>query len=391
MFKYKYIAIVAVCVFIAQCKSPLKKVEDIKSLRTIDFGKIVKIKTSEIISNFTFIHLETTENSLIGNINQIEIYNDNIYILDKNITNSLYIFSNCGKFLNKIKNQGNGPGEFISPSSFYIDKRGFLLIYDMQLGRLLKYDLKSLRFIEEIKMPFYGSKSVFVLSYDNLFLYYGNNGKDGNEKCDMLNIVDEMGNVHRTFLKAKPIDRMMHGNQNNFYEFSGKIYFYPHFSNKIYAVSKDSINCAYELFFGDNKMVDIDLYSKSGNSIDFFKKVLMGNEDWIRLLYVYENDSNLIVKYYIKKDLFMGIYEKISGKVVNFKYSDVTDDSGIGGKLPLPIGVYGDQFIAQIDFSDIDKADLRNDRLKKIIDVSSENTNPILMIYSINGKVGMKQ
>ncbi|ADQ79711.1 hypothetical protein Palpr_1566 [Paludibacter propionicigenes WB4] len=390
MFKirFKSVVILVGLVFFVQCTSTTKKVDNNVSERRVNFGKLIKINNSEVISNYSFIRLETTEESLIGTVNQIEIVNDKIYILDNYASQGLFVFSITGKFLAKLTHRGNGPGEFISPYSFYIDKNGYLLLYDMQLSRLLKYDSNSLKFIEEVKMPFRSAKSFYVLPSDDLYLYYGDKGNRDFKETNILIVSDKKGKVHKQFLKTTPSENIFHGSETDFYSFSGDSYFYPYFSNKIYLVKKDTVQCKYELLFGDNKMVDEELFLKYKNDRDFMKEIIMGDDNWIRLLYVYENDTNLVVKYYIKKDFYMGIYNKISQEVVNFKCSTVTDDIGIGGVFPLPKGRYGNRFIAQINYSDIHKDALKDEKLKAIVKVSSEDTNPILMIYSINSKLG---
>jgi hypothetical protein len=390
MIKFKILAILLGCILLIQCQPSSKKIENSTIKQTVNFGNIVKTKISEVISDYSFIHLETTEESLIGGIGQIEIYKDNIFILDDR-SNNVLVFSIDGKFIHKFTNRGNGPGEFITPTSFYIDKKGYFLLFDTQLNRILKYDLMNLKFIKEIKMPFNSAKSFFVLPDDNLYLYYANKGSRDYKYEEILNISDEKGVIHKKLLKATPSEKVFHGSLTNFYYLSGNTYFYPHFSNKIYLVTKDSIQCKYEMFFGDSKIVDQDLFLKNKGTIETFNEIMTNGKDWIRLLYVYENEKYLVVKYYIKKDFYTGIYNKESRKVINFKQSDVLDDIGIGGKFPLPIGVNGNQFISQINLFDINKKSLKIESLRKYVEISKEDSNPILMLYSIKNNLGNKQ
>jgi len=388
--KFKYPAILIIFFLLIQCKPTSRKVEDKSIRQTVNFGSLVKKKTSEVISDYSFIHLETTIESFIGGIGQIEIFKDKIIILDDQ-SNNILVFTINGKFIHKFTNRGNGPGEFIQPFSFYIDQKGSLLLYDMQLNRLLKYDLNSLKFIEEIKMPVNYSKSFSFLPDDDLYLYYGNKESKNYKDETILIVSDKKGVIHKKFLKATPSETMFHGSPTNFYSLSGNTYFYPQFSNKIYLVTKDSIKCKYELFFGNADIVEQDLFMKNKGTIDIFREIITTSKNWIRLIYIYENINYLIVKYYIKKDFYIGIYNKAHNSVVNFKQSDVLDDIGIGGKLPLPIGIYGNQFIAQINNFETNKTKLKNKKLKESIDTLKEDSNPILMLYSIKNNLGNKQ
>lgn len=76
---------------------------------------------TDLFESIKIIPLETNSNCLIGQISEIEIYNDTIYILDKNIAKALFMFDKNGNFIKKIGSLGKGPGEYISPKSFTID------------------------------------------------------------------------------------------------------------------------------------------------------------------------------------------------------------------------------------------------------------------------------
>lgn len=53
---------------------------------TVDFKDPQNIKSSDIITKHTYIKLETSDSSLFGSVNQIEILNDRIIILPKTWT-----------------------------------------------------------------------------------------------------------------------------------------------------------------------------------------------------------------------------------------------------------------------------------------------------------------
>lgn len=82
---------------------------------TIDLAKSIKyepkiILLSEIASDVQYIPLETNDNCLIGGELNISISGNDIIAADHQ-TRSFYRFNNSGKYINKIGNQGQGPGE----------------------------------------------------------------------------------------------------------------------------------------------------------------------------------------------------------------------------------------------------------------------------------------
>ncbi len=84
------------------------------------------------------------EKVLIGNIDKIQPYKDRLYILDTNIAKGVFVFNKNGKFIQKIGNLGNGPGEYVSCQDFTINKaKEEILIYDTYHERIYIYDMKS--------------------------------------------------------------------------------------------------------------------------------------------------------------------------------------------------------------------------------------------------------
>ncbi|MDR0698611.1 MAG: 6-bladed beta-propeller [Tannerella sp.] len=92
------------------------------------------------IADYDTIRLEVTDNALIDQIAKIRIMNGRFYILSSNF-NTAFIFSENGKFINKISDRGQGPGEYISINSFEIDPiHNKLLIGDSFSKKLFIYD-----------------------------------------------------------------------------------------------------------------------------------------------------------------------------------------------------------------------------------------------------------
>ena len=70
-------------------------------------------------------------------------------------------------------------------------------------------------------------------------------------------------------------------------------------------------------------MPDERLFDKHENSGDIMNEIFTGEKDWIRLLYVYETDDILLVKYYIKKDFYLSYWNKNTKKIVNTKAKSI--------------------------------------------------------------------
>ena len=77
-------------------------------------------KFSEIVEKFDLIPLETRDDCLVGRISTIKKRCGHYYISSLN-TSTLLVFNEKGKFVAKIGNQGQGPGEYPHIEDFDAD------------------------------------------------------------------------------------------------------------------------------------------------------------------------------------------------------------------------------------------------------------------------------
>lgn len=298
--------------------------------------------------------------------------------------NTFNVFGMDGKFVMRLEGRGNGPGEFISPHSFWIDKRGYVLILDRQLNRLLKYRLTDLEFAGDVILPAPSPLSFAVIPDQETYIYYYPLRQKEAFSGKQYVVADNNGSVIRTFYDAPPAGRILHGCSANFYLFNGAIRTYPHFSNQVYELKDESFHSCYDFYWGDLKFPPSELFQKYNDSGEIMKRILTGDNEWIRLIYVYETAQMLSVRYYVKRDLYLSVWNKKENKVINVKGDMIVDDLGIGGSFPLPIAVYGDRFVGIINPFDIINDRVKDKRLMDLLDSESEENNPILVFYSLN-------
>jgi len=119
-----------------------KSVIDIESA----IGKGAVYNASEFIKSIKYVPLETTPNSIVGNISNIIVENGKIYVSDdKNIIN---IFDINGKYLNTLNRIGRGPEEYRRFLDFAVSSTGDLFLVSPEQG-ILKYDA-NLKFIKTV-------------------------------------------------------------------------------------------------------------------------------------------------------------------------------------------------------------------------------------------------
>lgn len=353
---------------------------------TLPFGSLQPVEASAILVNPTFVALESTDESLVGSITQLEVYNNKLYLLDANNTNTLFVFSLEGKLITKLKGEGDGPGQFIAPHSFWISPDGSLFILDRMLDRLQRYDVETLAFRERITMPGPSPLSFAAIPDSELYLYYfplRKNDLFSGKQYVVANSKGEVVNLHYT---APLSGKILHGTASNFYLRKGRLRTYPHFNNEVYELQGDSLTRQLTFTWGDLCLPGEELFARYSGSGDVMRELSQGDNNWIRLIYVYETDTQLAVKYYIKRDFYLALWDKTTNTYLNTKADNITDDQGLGGTFPLPIGTYGNQFIGRLQPYDINRAEVTNNELKEILSnlpegAAGEEANPILVFY----------
>ena len=149
MKKLTLVIIVLSIAFLLSCRnkennSLENSIEKIK----IKVDSLKEIKLSKISKELSYVKLETNNNCLIGNIDKIFFHNDNIFIVDKSITNSIYKFKRNGEFIFKVSSEGKGKGGFITINDVVFDyQNNKILIYDNKQKKILCFNSEDGGFI----------------------------------------------------------------------------------------------------------------------------------------------------------------------------------------------------------------------------------------------------
>lgn len=78
--------------------------------------KPAELTTSQLGSQITFVPLETTDSTLIGDVYKVEVTNDKAIVFNLGSNPGVMVFDlNTGAYLNNIGRIGGGPGEYKNP------------------------------------------------------------------------------------------------------------------------------------------------------------------------------------------------------------------------------------------------------------------------------------
>ena len=121
------IALLIFSFIIFSCKDSSRDKKDNVHIIKIALDSPIEQKSfMDKVSDFRFIPLETTLQSIINKIDKCVIKDERFYILDKK-QQSIFIFTNEGKFITRFNRLGKGPDEYIELTDFEIGDQGELL------------------------------------------------------------------------------------------------------------------------------------------------------------------------------------------------------------------------------------------------------------------------
>lgn len=171
---------------VMSCKN--KSVEEC-GLASIDIDSLA----SEIpaIKNLVYIPLETTELSLIGDINKVLYRNHMFFIFDK-LAKKVFVFDDKGVFLYAINHLGEGSGEYVLPADMDVDELGNVYISDYSTKRIIRYNAGGSHDFQVIKIDdYFFDFAVF----DQKTIFLGDVVRDGKFSINLAKYDTKTGKV----------------------------------------------------------------------------------------------------------------------------------------------------------------------------------------------------
>ena len=285
--------------------------------------------------------LETKPECVVQNIRSLEIYKEDIYILDDH-ANKLYIFDGNGKFKRTISSPGRGHGEYMKLADFSIDRtKEVIYLLDEATDEILKFSLNDYKFLSSIKAVQNGYLTYSMQEIGGK-IYLNRSSVLEKEKYELREIDERNGKQVGKFLKS---DDYNHGwnfplslEHSNFYSKNSQSPKYIGlFSNLIMNVTADGVSAAY--IVDSRKFVDKEEVLK-------MQKIAEGKLEKIDFSGIYsqkrihqisrfiESPSKVFFQYLEGDERNYLVYDKASGKT---KTSSLFMDDYVSDKNMIPM------------------------------------------------------
>ncbi|MCQ2974404.1 MAG: 6-bladed beta-propeller [Bacteroidales bacterium] len=393
--KNKIIILICVLFLICSCSSVnttinIQKLQfDTSKSKIIDVNEAIEnydeyFFIEDLVDTIKLIQLETTEESLVGDIYEIKMSDNYIYIFDDFNRGSVIIFDKNGKFVKRIST-GNGPGEIdFVVRIMYDEINKFLFVY--QYGKISKYSETGV-FIKDYQIDYYVTD---FIAYKNGYICFQDEGQSFIRKYT-INFTDSSFNILRTkYLEDENNIRTCFPNSIS-YDDNNCINFVRMSDNSVYNINDTTISKKYILNFDkhereiikDKYISDIEFYQTGEIDKYIFQAELLEVSNY---LYFTLNDyrGNHLMIYYNKntKKIKCGNLKNIDKGLLN----DVV-------LISHEIGVYNDYYVSVFD-SDINPFNYNIDyneknshpKIANYVDMLKnfkDDDNPIIVMYKL--------
>lgn len=285
--------------------------------------------------------LETKPECVVQNIRSLEIYKEDIYILDDR-ANKLYIFDGNGKFKRTISSPGRGHGEYMKLADFSINRtKEIIYLLDEATDEILKFSLNDYKFLSSIKAVQDGYLTYCMQEIDGK-IYLNRSSVLEKEKYELREIDERNGKQVGKFLKSDDYNNgwnfPLSLEHSNFYSKNSQSPKYIGlFSNLIMNVTADGVSAAY--IVDSRKFVDKEEVLK-------MQKIAEGKLEKIDFSGIYsqkrihqisrfiESPSKVFFQYLEGDERNYLVYDKASGKT---KTSSLFMDDYVSDKNMIPM------------------------------------------------------
>lgn len=285
--------------------------------------------------------LETKPECVVQNIRSLEIYKEDIYILDDR-ANKLYVFDGNGKFKRTISSPGRGHGEYMKLADFSIDRtKEIIYLLDEATDEILKFSLNDYKFLSSIKAVQNGYLTYSMQEIGGK-IYLNRSSVLEKEKYELREIDERNGKQVGKFLKSDDYNNgwnfPLSLEHSNFYSKNSQSPKYIGlFSNLIMNVTADGVSAAY--IVDSRKFVDKEEVLKMQGiaegkleKIDFSD--IYSQKRIHQISRFIESPSKVFFQYLEGDERNYLVYDKASGKT---KTSSLFMDDYVSDKNMIPM------------------------------------------------------
>ena len=214
--------------------------------------KEVLFDPSLVVKDFDIVALETTPEALVGNIDKLFFNDEKIFVIDRRVAKSIFIFKQNGEFISKIDRVGRGPTEYFEIWDATIDKsEKHIIIQDLEGRKFQYYDYNG-DYLFKKKMPFLFT-SFEILDSATMVFYtsrsYNIDFPGLHHKADITigKVEGTVDFIHKS--KTYRDDFTYSNRSHRISNFNNHVNFNPRYNDTIFKITNNRLIAEYVLDF----------------------------------------------------------------------------------------------------------------------------------------------
>ena len=262
-----------------------------------------------LADSIEIIPLESIEGSLVGEISDVRVTGNRIFITDK-MSNKIKVFDRKGKYIFQIGNLGRGPGEYLGLSSTEVIDDSTMAVFDHFSVKLLYYNTDNGRFIKNRDISKIWAMDIVYMDGN---LYFVNDKSMADMGYYLLYSMEDGSDKAKAFL---PFDKKMEEQTTwgleRYYSKNNDelmLYFPPY--DTLYMVSGEHASAKYFVDFGDRKVPEsvIDLPENRATAETVIKEKYIKGVDKVHL-----TDDYILIDF-AEYDEYTAVYNRKTKRV----------------------------------------------------------------------------
>ncbi|MDR2907569.1 MAG: 6-bladed beta-propeller [Bacteroidales bacterium] len=244
------------------------------------------IVMDDVFCDFEYVSLETTEQSLFGDVNKLIVHDQTYFILDY-FTKKLYVFREDGSFSHTIGKVGEGPGEYTHLNDFVIDEKKQQIVILSHPSVIYRYDMAG-NFIAKKMLDI--DPIWKICNYDEGFIGSNNQQSFAQGQDSLLYFFDEDFNVKNAMGTSFPNSAMPPFVNWPFLKGKENIAYFDALFSKLYFPKVDGMDDSKSIQFILPKPIPEELFSDG-------QKMMDNQNDYSFFLSAYLSDSILWTRF----------------------------------------------------------------------------------------------
>ncbi|MFV0418876.1 MAG: 6-bladed beta-propeller [Dysgonomonas sp.] len=344
----------------------------------IDLENVKSPSFFDYFTDIEIIPLETTDECVMGySPTKFILHNNRYYCLDEK-QKAIFIFDENGKFIKKIKKEGQGPGEYTSLDDFTINRFTGNLELMSAFSTINIYDSLGVEFKEKIYLP---NEEGIIHNMENLtediYIFYNKYRKEKKVFFYSKSIGKVLADTYKV---PESASEMPSPYLSPFYLYNDSVFFLEDHTGRVFEIDKDlSFKTKYCWDMGEYTF-DMSILPENETMDYYIKFTSMANSKYAMAVGVNAENN----KYYISSFRFRNkhigvIYDKNNKKTMII-------DKFKENLMLLVQKIDKNTFYFFFDANRIDKyfnPDILNEENRKKFDSINESDNPILIKYKL--------